>query len=106
MKLETVGIVLRNIRQRKRLTLEEVALQVKRPRGQKLSATYLSAIETGRKTNSSITLLEEICRILDTPLPVVFLLSSTEEEISKMECFLPNVREIIKEALYRLSKLR
>lgn len=62
-----IGIVIRRIRQEKKLTLEELAFQIG------TDATNLSRIERGMQ-NATPDLLEKIARALELPISSLYLM--------------------------------
>ena len=64
-----------------------------------ISVTYLSQIENDRKT-PNLSVLEEISRVLGVPLPILFFLSLSNEDVptEKLEVYAtlaPPVRALI-----------
>lgn len=94
-----MGATLRFLRRIQRKTL----LQIADAAG--ISETYLSALERGLKpfSNARTSTLESISNALGLPLAAILLLGMTKEETSRMESCLPNVRDIVTEAYFRIA---
>jgi transcriptional regulator with XRE-family HTH domain len=63
-----IGITLRNIRKRKGLSQQDLALKAN------ISRTYISQIEKG-ECNPTIDILDSICKVLEIPFPILSFLS-------------------------------
>jgi transcriptional regulator with XRE-family HTH domain len=78
-----LGNVIKNIRKNKKQTQEEFALLCG------ISQTYLSQIENNSK-EPNLSTLKSISEKLNIPLPILFFLSMTEEDVQ------PNKRKAFK----------
>ena len=90
-----LGNIIKNIRKQKRLTQNEFASLCN------ITQTYLSQIENNLK-EPNLSTLKSISKNLNVPLPVLFFLSMTEEDIqpSKRKAFRivsPSVKSMINE---------
>lgn len=78
-----LGTVIKNIRKQKGQTQGEVALSCG------ITQTYLSQIESNLK-EPNLSTLKSISESLNVPLPILFFLSMTEDDVS------PNKRNAFK----------
>lgn len=90
-----LGIVIKNMRKQKKLTQSEFASLCG------ITQTYLSQIEGNRK-DPNLSILKTISEKLNIPLPILFFLSLTEEDIqpSKRKAFeiiSPSVKSLVNE---------
>jgi len=90
-----LGKVIKNIRKRKGLTQNEFALLCG------ITQTYLSQIESNSK-EPNLSTLKLISEKLEMPLPILFFLSMTEEDVplSKRKAFeivSPSVNSLVNE---------
>lgn len=83
---QNLGKVIRQLRQGRQLTQEELGAHCG------ISATYLSAIERGAKQNFTFSTIRKIAEALDLPLPVLLIMASTDDELNKLQRFVPNIR--------------
>lgn len=87
-----LGNIIKNIRNQKKLTQIELAYSCG------ITQTYLSQIERNQK-EPNLSTLKKISSCLNIPLPILFFLSMTEEDV------LPNKRkafEIIRPSVISL----
>ncbi|MFZ6001870.1 MAG: helix-turn-helix domain-containing protein [Bacteroidota bacterium] len=75
-----IGSIIRDVRKQKGLTQSEFADRCE------ITQTYLSLIE-GNKKEPNLATLKVISKKLDLPLPILFFLSMTDEDVT------PNKRE-------------
>lgn len=90
-----LGVVIRNTRKQRGQTQTEFAANCG------ITQTYLSQIENNSK-EPNLSTLKEISKNLDIPLPILFFLSLSKEDISpeKREAFEiinPSVKSLINE---------
>jgi transcriptional regulator with XRE-family HTH domain len=90
-----LGNIIKNIRKKKELTQTEFASLCG------ITQTYLSQIENNSKEPNLAT-LKEISKNLKVPLPILFFLSMTEDDVqpSKRKAFeivSPSVKSLINE---------
>lgn len=84
--LEDLGRVIRQLRQRRRLTLAEFGKRCG------LSGTYIAAIERGNKSNFRFSTISKIAEALDLPLPILLIMASTDDELDELQRFVPNIK--------------
>lgn len=92
-----IGQTIMNLRKEKELTQKELATLAH------LSQVYLSQIEKGRRMGT-ITILEQIAKGLEIPLPILIYLSLEESDIEegKQEIYTrlkPVIEAMIKELI-------
>lgn len=90
-----LGITIKNIRKQKKLTQKEFASLCG------ITQTYLSQIENNSK-EPNLSTLKSISHNLDTPLPILFFLSMTDDDVpsNKREAFQiisPSVKSLVNE---------
>lgn len=90
-----LGITIKNIRKQKKLTQKEFASQCG------ITQTYLSQIESNSK-EPNLSTLKSISQNLNTPLPILFFLSMTDDDVpsNKREAFQiisPSVKSLVNE---------
>ena len=90
-----LGNIIKNIRKQKGQTQSEFALSCG------ITQTYLSQIE-GNLKEPNLSTLKSICVSLDVPLPILFFLSMTEEDVrpNKRNAFKiisPSVKSLVNE---------
>lgn len=90
-----LGNAIKNIRKKKNQTQGELALSCG------ITQTYLSQIE-GNLKEPNLSTLKTISEHLDMPLPILFFLSMTEEDVqpSKRKAFQivsPSVKSLVNE---------
>lgn len=90
-----LGNIIKNIRKQKGQTQSEFALSCG------ITQTYLSQIESNLK-EPNLSTLKSISESLDVPLPILFFLSMTEEDIhpNKRQAFQivsPSVKSLVNE---------
>lgn len=71
-----LGNIIKNIRKQKKLTQKEFASSCG------ITQTYLSQIESNHK-DPNISVLKNISEKLDIPLPILFFLSLTDDDIQE-----------------------
>ena len=71
-----IGDTLKKLRQKRRLTLEDVALATG------LSISYISCLERDKR-NINFTTLEKIAKAISVPLPVIIFLSANDEDFNQ-----------------------
>jgi transcriptional regulator with XRE-family HTH domain len=92
MKSIKVGAILRDFRNKKKITL----LQLAQKTG--LSLSYISTIENNQR-KPNIDILEQICQALNIPLEVILILASDSEDPLIQETLKPLVLSMA-EGLY------
>jgi transcriptional regulator with XRE-family HTH domain len=90
-----LGTTIKKIRKQKRLTQGEFSVQCG------ISQTYLSQIENNQK-EPNLSVLKTIGENLKVPLPILFFLSMTEEDVqlNKREAFIiisPSIKSLVNE---------
>jgi XRE family transcriptional regulator, regulator of sulfur utilization len=95
MKSMDLGTTIRNIRKQRGLTQEEFAGDCG------ISQTYLSQVESNQR-EPNLSTLKSISEQLNVPLPILFFLSLTEEDVqpAKRKAFgivSPSVRSLVNE---------
>lgn len=90
-----LGIVIKNMRKKKKLTQTEFASLCG------ITQTYLSQIESNHK-DPNLSILRTISEKFNIPLPILFFLSLTEEDIhpNKRKAFEivgPSVKSLVNE---------
>ena len=90
-----LGNTIKNIRKKKGQTQKEFASQCG------ISQTYLSKIENNSK-EPNLSTLKTISKVLNVPLPILFFLSMTDEDVpeNKKEAFKiinPSIKSLVNE---------
>lgn len=90
-----LGNIIKNIRKQKKLTQNEFASSCG------ITQTYLSQIESNQK-EPNLSTLKNISNSLSIPLPILFFLSMTEEDVQPnkrkaFEIVSPSVKSLVNE---------